>query len=162
LPAVSNTSPLILLAKVGLLAMLAELYGEVLIPPAVERELAAGGSAASAIAPLPWLNVRAPEPATVRRVSAGLDLGEAEAIALAIDLGTSGAEVILDDASARRRARNLGLAVTGTGGVVVVAKRRGLVVSVKEELDRLREAGMYLHDSAYAELVALGGESGVT
>jgi hypothetical protein len=58
------------------------------------------------------------------RLRVELDAGEAEAIALAAELG---APVILDDRPARRRARALGLQVTGSAGVLVVAKEDGFI-----------------------------------
>jgi predicted nucleic acid-binding protein len=58
--------------------------------------------------------------------------GEAEAIALAIEAGA--ARIVLDDKKARRIARELGVTVTGTVGVLLRAKQRGLRVRPKSRL----------------------------
>ena len=86
-----------------------------------------------------------------------LDLGEAEVIALAIERG--GFEsVLLDDRDARRVARERGLAVAGSAGVLVLAKDRGVLPEVRPTLDQLRSASLYLSDAAYLEALAAAGE----
>ena len=124
----------------------------------MRREVTGGGPGAEEIGRLPWLQVRAPaDVAAVLRLQAGLGAGEAEAIALALeipDLET----VILDDGRARRRGTALGLPVTGTAGVLIAAKQRGVIPSLRGALDAVRGAGLYLSDAAYADALALGGE----
>jgi uncharacterized protein len=89
---------------------------------------------------------------------AELHAGETEAIALALSIDP-GTPIILDDRRARRVAREAGLTVTGTGGVVALAKRLGFVSSFDDALSLLQQAGLYLSDFAVEELRDLAGES---
>jgi predicted nucleic acid-binding protein len=157
LAAVSNSSPLILLAKCGRLDLLRGVYGLLVVPPAVKDEVVAPPPRAGAeIQVLSWLRVQAPgDSDLLRSLKDDLDLGEAEAVALAFELQEA---VILDDRPARRRARSLGLAVTGTAGVLVVAKQRGIVSVVHPLLDELRAAGLRLGDEAYQAVLEAAGE----
>ena len=65
---------------------------------------------------------------------------------------------VVDDAEARRCARTLGIRTLGTGGVLVLAKQRGLIVSVTEGLNRLRQAGLWLSDDVARLLLKRAGE----
>lgn len=118
---VADTSSIILLAKVGRLGLLRELYGEAFVPPAVTAELRGKPDAASqdveAFIGSPGC-VRSPRNALlVETLSADLGTGEAEAIALAAEV--PGGLLIMDDAEGRRVARGLGLRVTGLLGVLI-------------------------------------------
>jgi hypothetical protein len=128
---VSNSSPLIALARIQRLDLLPTIFESVLIPPAVAREIAPSIS----ILPI-WLGMQAPKavpPASVQRRRLGD--GEWEALALAIELKADW--IILDDLPARRAAEATGLNVIGTLGSLVTAKRAGLLKSIRPELDAL-------------------------
>ena len=157
MPVVSDTSSIILLDKCALLDLLPALYGEVLIPPAVRHELTAGAPVGGLIG-ADWVRTRVPDPARVAtELAAGLHAGEAEAIALAAQLGP-GSGVVVDDLGARRRARQLGITVVGSAGVLVAAKGQGLLPAVRPALDRLVDAGLYLGDAAHRVILAASGE----
>jgi predicted nucleic acid-binding protein len=80
-----------------------------------------------------------------------LGRGEREAIALVID---SGADlVILDDRQGRLVSRDRGLSVTGTVGVLIEAKERGFIPSLRPEMDRLIEAGMWINEVFYHRIL---------
>jgi len=66
--------------------------------------------------------------------------------------------IILDDLPARRTAARLGLSVTGTAGVLVLAKQEGLVREFKPLLRELRAAGLYLSDAAADRFLDLADE----
>jgi predicted nucleic acid-binding protein len=83
-----------------------------------------------------WIQVVTPHSAGASRDVVGLHQGELEAIALALEVSAS--LLILDDLPARRHAVSLGLAIIGTAGVLVMAKRAHLISSVREPLDALR------------------------
>ena len=85
-----------------------------------------------------------------------LDRGEAEAIALAQELGAD--LVIVDERLARRHTRRLGLSLTGTLGVLLRAKSAGLVPSVAPLIEQLLRGGIRLSDSVVAETLRLAGE----
>jgi hypothetical protein len=119
--AIADTSSIILLAKVGRLAILRELYGEVYVPPVAAAELRAKPDVASQEVER-FIGmagcIRRPENnLLVQALSADLGAGEAQAIALATEV--PGGLLIMDDAEGRRAARRLGL------GVIVGCPDRG-------------------------------------
>jgi predicted nucleic acid-binding protein len=157
--AAANSSPLILFAKTGHLELLRGLYGEILVPPAVYHEVVergAGRPGAAAIARAEWILVRAAtKPAAAEAGLPSLGAGEVEAIALAAELGVL---LIMDDQGGRTLARRRGLTVTGSGGVLLAAKRRGLVATVAPLLAQLVHAGLHLDAALHRELLRLAGE----
>lgn len=152
---VTNTSPLILLAKINRLELLLELFDEVLIPLSVQMEInAKPGRISEAVETLirsAAFQARAATRQVVASLPADLGAGERETIALAIESGADLA--VIDDREGRRIARRQGLKVTGTIGVLVQAKEHGLIVSLRRELDRLVEAGMWLDEVFYHRLL---------
>lgn len=156
MPVVSNSSPLILLARVGRLGLLREVFNEVLVPDAVWHEVVAQGAGRSgevAVAGTPWIQRQSVlEKAPPMHA---LGAGEADAIALALNLGLP---LLLDDRDARRVARARGLLVYGSGGVLILARDAGLLSLVRPVLDDLRAAGLYLSDGAYREILRAAGE----
>ena len=86
----------------------------------------------------------------------GLDIGEAEAIVLAQELGQR--IVFLDDRSAVNVARSFGLEVVRTPALYVTAKNRGLIESVRPKIDALRAGGFWLKDTDYLAVLAGAGE----
>lgn len=95
--------------------------------------------------------VRQPSSQAISALSKDLGPGERETIALALE--TSADLVILDDQVGRRVASEKGLAVTGTVGVLVEAKARGLILSLRQDLDRLVESGMWMHEAFYLRIL---------
>jgi predicted nucleic acid-binding protein len=136
---IADTGPINYLVLIGHIEVLPSLFERVLLPKAVESELADPGAPSSVrkwIAnPPSWLDiVEAPEEA--ERVSVeGLDAGETAAIALAVSLG--GDLLLMDDRRGVAVARGLGLLVTGTLGVLDAAAQRGLL-NFAEAANRLR------------------------
>ncbi len=66
--------------------------------------------------------------------------------------------MILDDQEGRRVACERGLSITGTVGVLVEARERGLIPSLRQELDRLIEAGMWIREAFYHRILQEFGE----
>lgn len=64
----------------------------------------------------------------------------------------------MDDLAARRCAKTFGIQTLGTGGLLVLAKRRGLIDSVKNRVQRIRDAGLWLSDSVVKLLIREAGE----
>jgi uncharacterized protein len=153
---VADTSPLFYLAKLGRFALLRDLYGWVHIPPEVWRETLAGGRVEPALSAIfleaesdGWLVISAVTP--LSRISGlnRLDAGEQEAISLAKELG---AKLIIDEKRGRIVAAELGLTVTGTLGVLVDAKRDGLIPALGPELARLRRETGFRFSEKLAQL----------
>ncbi len=126
----------------------------------VRAEVQAGGSRGIGVIELQsanWIRtVLLQDPGRADLLS-DLDRGEAEVIALAQELKAD--LVILDERLARRHARRLGLTLTGTLGVLLKAKERGLVPAVGPLIDQLRQGGIRLGDALVAETLRLAGES---
>jgi predicted nucleic acid-binding protein len=118
-PVVLNNTPLVALWSIGRLDLLRDLFGEILIPQAVEAEFLAMDRSLreKSLAASPW--VRVAELAQPRRALAfaGLDRGEAEVIALAEETGAR--LVVLDERKGRRFAERLELPLTGTLGLLL-------------------------------------------
>jgi predicted nucleic acid-binding protein len=135
---VSDTPPINYLILIELQDLLPKLFDRILVPEAVHRELQ------SAAAPDPikrflaeapdWLEVR-PSP-EIDPALRQLDSGEREAIALALSSGAN--SVLLDERKGRQAARERGLLVSGTLGVIRLAADQGLI-TVTDALDRLEK-----------------------
>jgi len=149
---VSDSSALINLARIGKLALLRDLYVEVHIPEAVWEEAVVQGegqAGANEIKAAPWVKAhRVKNSELVKALRQDLDAGEAEAIALALE--THAERLLMDERLGRDTARHLGLRFTGLIGVLVEAKRKRLIPTIKAELDALRDvAGFRIADELY-------------
>ncbi|MCL4741041.1 MAG: DUF3368 domain-containing protein [Phycisphaerales bacterium] len=135
---VSDTSPLRALQALDRLGLIESVFGEALIPPAVMRELAAEspGVAPLDVTQYPYLVVRSPsDRGQVDRLLVELNAGEAEALALAIEVGAE--TILLDESDGRRVAARLGLRTTGVLALLVRAKELRLLDRVAPLLDEL-------------------------
>lgn len=99
-----------------------------------------------------WLTITNSVPLDIR----GLDLGECCAIGCALDLN---ALLLVDDRAARRRAEALGVPVLGTLGLLVLAKRKGLVLEVKPLILAIRDGGHHISQAAMSAALILANES---
>ncbi len=156
---VVNATPIIALALIGKLDLLQQLYGEAMMPSAVQAEVFAGGPmgiGSTELHAATWLRATALQDPRRADLLADLDRGEAEVIALAQELDAD--LVIIDERLARRHAKRLGLTLTGTLGVLLKAKHLGLVPSVAPLIEQLRQAGIRLSDAVVAEALKLAGE----
>ena len=153
---VSNSSPLIALARVGQLKLLQPLYAELSVPPAVWTEVVVHGSGqpgAVLVQQAGWIRqVAVRNRPLVLSLTQDLGVGEAEAIVLAQELPAD--LLIVDERQARERARRLGIRFTGVLGVLVEAKSRGLLPAVKPILSDLqRVAGFHLSPGLLADVL---------
>ena len=157
---VCNTSPLILLAKIGRLDTLIRLYSELMIPKAVADEIGIKpgkeNDQVQALLKKGTLQLGQVSEKILAELPIDLGRGEREAIALAIDSGSD--LVILDDQQGRLVSRDKGLSVTGTVGVLIEAKERGFVPSLRSEIDRMIEAGMWISEVFYHRILKEYGE----
>ena len=158
---VSDTSPVLNLARIGRVQLLQSLYRHVLIPSAVYQELNNSSSElppAIDLASMPWLIVAtAADRSRVQELREDLDPGEAEAIVLAIERRAD--LLLMDERRGRRIAMAAGLTVTGLLGVVARAKRAGLIDLGKPVLDDLIQiARFWIGPDLYAEVLAELGE----
>lgn len=155
---ISDTSPLQYLHQVNLLYVLPTFYGTVVIPTAVDAELAAGRTRGIALpepATLPWMTVRTPH-ALLDPRPAGLGEGEAQVLALCTE--SADAIGIIDDALARRVADDIRVRYTGTLGLVLRAKATGLLPAVAPVLDELQSLRFRLSPATRRNVLRLAGE----
>lgn len=154
---VSNTTPLISLADIGLLWVLNELYGEIRIPEAVMNEIISD-PARSEVSSSGWIKVcPVPESPGKRIYSSRLHAGEVGTIILAETLHAD--LVLMDDNAAKKTAKYLGMKVTGTLGVIMRAKREGLIDAVEPYIRALIEDGMYISPKIIDYVLTESGES---
>ena len=160
LKAISNTSPLLYLYRIGAINWLPELFDEVWIPEAVKNELLAGRSKGYDVPnpdDYPWLSVVNPKSMPSEWLA--LDLGVGEIAAMALALENPKRIVLLDDMLARRTAQVAGLQVWGTLKVLLEAKSRGLVDKIEPYITKLSESGMWVSAEVRQRILKLAGES---
>lgn len=158
---VSDASPLIALARIGQLDLLPKLYETLLLPDAVWNEVVSQGArlpGASATETAEWIMRRTVQnPTLVRALRQDLDAGEAEAIALAIEIDPE--LLLMDEKRGRETARHLDLEYIGIIGVLIEAKHSGLVAAIRPHLDSLRqEASFFISDALYQRVLRDAGE----
>lgn len=158
---VADTSPLSNLVAIGQLEVLHAIYQEVVIPEAVAAEIRVGERRGAHVAFLEreaWITVRpVSDRSIVDELAGRLDLGEAEAIALSLEID---AELLLiDERAGREAAVERGIRTVGLLGTLAVAKSRRLVPRVKPLLDDLRDkAGFWISQTLYESVLRQCGE----
>src|SRR6266545_883804 len=160
LKAISNTSPLLYLYRIGALDWLPKLFDEVWTPEAVKNELQEGRSKGYDVpdpADYPWLNVVNPNSMPSEWLA--LDLGAGEIAAMALALENRDRIVLLDDMLARRTAQVAGLQVWGTLKVLLEAKSHGLVDKIEPYIAKLSDSGMWVSAEVRRRILKLAGES---
>jgi uncharacterized protein len=158
---ISDASPLIALSAVGRLDLLQQLYTEILIPAFVAEEILRGTPeqpGAVEVGAADWIGVRAvSDSGLVRLLEQELDRGEAEAIALAVEIGAD--LLVADEHRARRVAARLDVEVIGVLGILVEAKRNGLIPAVRPILDELTTtAGFRVNRDLYLRILQAADE----
>jgi len=160
---VSDTSPISNLILVNYIHLLPQLFGTIIIPQAVYQELLANGSnhpVTQTIQAVDWLEVRSVT--NQQQVEAlerehNLDLGEANAIVLALEL--QAAQLLIDERLGRLEAKRRGLRITGILGILLAAKNKALLSEVRPVMDALiQQANFRIGPQLYSEVLQLAGE----
>ena len=158
---VINTGPLLaLIAALGDLTILKSLYTEVLVPAEVGSEILAGGTSGFGVPQFidaSWLNKYSIEQTIPLFLANTLDRGEASVIQLALSKGIK--TVCIDEVVGRRAARLNGLSLTGSVGILLRAKREGLLASVKDAVQRMQKNGIWLSDKVIDFAFRQAGEN---
>lgn len=143
---VVNTTPLIALSHVGQISVLKKLYGEIIIPEAVYKEVSVKTESVCKKAvdsSLDWIRVEKIKNLMARDMyKTQLHDGEVEVMILSKEIEAD--VVIIDDANAKKYAKYLKLPVTGTLGVLVRAKREGHIDRLEPILRQMVEKGIYI------------------
>jgi predicted nucleic acid-binding protein len=141
---ISDTSCFIILAKIGELELLHKVYGEIITTLDIATEFGET---------LPeWVEIREVTDIYKQKLlELQIDRGESSAIALALE--TSASTLILDDFKARKIASRLGINYTGTIGVIIKAKLKGIIPSIKPIIEKIKQTDFRI--SVEIELQAL-------
>ena len=145
---VVNASPLILLGKLERLDLIEALAAQVMVPRAVVDEIAAGANDTTAQSVLDWASRKVKPNIPVPGSILGWDLGAGEsqvlAYCLAIPNQTGSHLAVLDDGEARAAAKVHGLGLVGSLGIILRARRAGLIPAARPLIDKLLVCGSYL------------------
>lgn len=146
---VSDTSCLILLDKIDRLKLLQSVFGMITITQKVADEFGKK---------LPdFIEVKNPTNINYQRIlESFLDPGEASAISLALE--NDDCLLIIDELKGRREAKLLGINFTGTIGILIVAKEKGLIGSVTEIINEIEETDFRISETVIQEAKMKCGE----
>lgn len=149
---VCNSSPLIALEQIGQLDILHALLGTIVVPPAVVEEVK------SSVALPEWIEQRA-FAQNIGPLIMGASLGQGESEAIGLALESKSQLIILDDRPARRLAQSLSLPVIGTLGILLAAKNKNLIPSVKPCLEELLRFDFRIAPVLYEQILKDAGEN---
>jgi len=155
---VVNSSPLIVLFRSGQAELLQQMFSTVVVPQQVYQEVVIDGpndEAQKLLPNVPWISITKVNP---RLEIAAWNLGAGEASVFSFAYENPGYRAIVDDLAARRCASALGIKTLGTGGLLVLAKRRGLIYSVRDQIQMLRNSGLFISDTVVQLLLSKSGE----
>lgn len=146
---IADASCFILLDKIDSLHLLQKLFNTITTSPEVAKEF--GKS-------LPdWVTVKAVEDRNFQRaLFFEVDLGEASAIALAVE--TQPSLLIIDDLKGRKLAKRLNLTHTGTLGLILRAKKEGVLPQIRPLFDRIQLTNFRISPSLLIDILHEAGE----
>lgn len=159
---VADAGPLIGIARIGHISLLQSLYKSIIIPPRVLEELKISSDKPGAMAVSEairdgWIKIveleRASDSAVLRLL---VDAGEAESIQLALEQNAH--LLIIDDKKGRKTATSRDIRIIGTGGILISAKKAGLLEKVSPVLNELANAGYRLSPRLCKRIKELANE----
>ncbi len=161
---VSDTSPITNLAAINQLNLLQRLYTRLVIPTAVYNEMVRVDKlvpGAVEVQTLPWIQTQtiatSQQVKMLQESEENIDLGEAEAIILALELKAD--LLLMDERRGREVAMRYGLQITGLLGVLLQAKGNRLIPAVKPLMEQLIEqADFRVSNQLYATILEFAGE----
>ena len=158
-PVIINNSPLVFLWILNLLPLLRELYTDVWIPEEVQEEFLSTETTLrrSSLDNAPWIRTVSLTDPQSTSAYGSLDRGEASVLAVAKEHNAR--FVIIDEKKAREEAKRIGLPVKGTVGVLLEAKKSGLIDAIKPLLEVLRDNGMYIDQSFIDDVLQIAEEA---
>lgn len=146
---ITDTSCFIILSKVGALDLLEKLYQEVFTTTEVAQEF--GEEMPT------WVIIENPDTKKQKELEQEVDEGEASALALALEKEDS--LLILDDYQARRLAQKLNLEFTGTIGVLIKAKLKGIIPSIRPIRNHIKQTNFRLSEELEKKALIEAGEN---
>lgn len=159
---VADSGPIIHLSAVGRLGLLPALYGRVVVPRLVFDEVVVAGAqlpGSSELAAAAWVDVVESDVTDPLFLALREELDPGESAALAHATQRAARLMLVDDRKARLAAQRLGVAVRGTLGVLIEAKRRGELERIAPVVDALVASGLWLSPAVIATALARAGEA---
>jgi len=156
---VVNTSPWIALSTCGQIDLLKKLYADVYVPYHVKEEIMSGGKQGIGVHELKsceWVKIEAVSDIEKVNLLSELEQGEAEVIILAKEKGIK--HVLIDEKVARLQAKVFGLEVIGTLGLLLKAKKKGLIPVIKPHIQKILEHGIWIKDEIVDGILKESGE----
>jgi predicted nucleic acid-binding protein len=156
---VTNSSPLIAFAILNQLDLLTQIFAEIYIPQTVFNEISVWGKPYSRqLRAFSKGKVKsAQNTIAVQFLNKDVDLGEAEAIVLALEIGIE--DILIDDPKGRKIAQLNGLYPIGTIGVLLEAKNLGYISQIKPDLDKLIANRIRIGKNLYQQALQLADEN---
>jgi len=156
---IMNASPIICLTNAGITDILPSLFKDIVVPEEVKREILVKGAnnlKEKVFASYQW--IRLVDDIVIAPQVASWDLGQGESAVISFVLENPDFWAVIDDREARRCAMALHCRHTGTLGIIVLAKRRGVIPSIRGYIERLKEAGLWLSDELVDQVCRKSGE----
>ena len=146
---ISDTSSLIALESIMELELLLKMFGEIYITDEIQKEF--GSKLPS------WIKVKKLNDRTMLQViTLELDLGEASGIALALEMPDS--LLIIDEKKGRNYANRLGINMIGILGVLIRAKEKGIIETLKPILNKLNDCDFRMSEKLVNDVLKRVGE----
>lgn len=155
---VVNSSPLIVLFRSGFSHLLPNLFSNIIVPEQVYNEVIVTGKVDTVTNELPksnWVELTAID---INLSVASWNLGLGESAVFSIAIQDSAYTAVVDDLAARRCAKVFGIRTIGTGGLLILAKQKGIIQSVRKPIEKLRQSGLYLSEEVVNLLIAESGD----
>lgn len=155
---IPNTTPILSLLKIDKLVILKEIYGNIIIPYAVYEEIEKGIKKPyyQDLTQLDWIKIKKISKPKELSFFIDLDKGEAEVLILSQELAAD--LVIIDEVLGRRYAKQMDMRLTGTLGILLKAKKQGLITSVKDLLSELEQKGSWFNPKLLSKVLELVDE----
>ena len=153
----SNTTPFIALAAIDRLDLLPKLFGQIHVVDEVIHECAAGGMiVVTPLQELDWIAPVQSPPQPAPHILLELDKGEKATLLAA--LANHADLVLMDEKIGRNMAEYLGLKVSGTLGVLLKARKAGLIPSFRDAAQLMCEQGIFYNLALIERMAATAGE----
>lgn len=154
---ISDTSPITNLVQIECLDLLNAVFGKIIIPQTVYNELCELPDQKKILDAQDWISVvAAANRSTITQLETQLDKGEAEAIALAMELQSD--FLIIDELKGRTIAEGMGIKIVGLLGTLLKAKQLGHISELKPKLEQLIHLGFRVNPNLYNHVLILAGE----
>jgi hypothetical protein len=154
---ICSTTPILSLIKINKLDLLQQLYGQIIIPNAVYKEVEEGkfSNHYQDLKTINWIKIETLNK-NLQLPNFGLDAGEEEVIQLALQINAD--FVIIDETLGRKIALQNNIRLTGTIGLLLKAKEKNLISSVRTELDLLLSEGIWISKKLYQRTLEISNE----